>query len=402
MMRRSVLLAVLAAAAALPAAVVVPVAGAAADSPPVAHQKLSRSCGDPAPGLVACRAVLNSAVTASGQVVRQASTALTPDGYGPADLQSAYRLPSSTGGAGQTVAVIAAYDNPRAEADLAVYRAQYGLPPCTSANGCFRKVGEFGTGVLPTPDSGWAQEVSLDLDVVSAVCPNCKILLVEANDPGIINVGIAVNTAVSLGATVLSNSYASISGIFDFLLDFFFYNHPGIPSTAASGDDGYGVAYPAVSQFVTAVGGTSLQRAANGRGWAEAAWPGSGSGCAVFDAKPPWQSDPGCGMRTTADVSAVADPRTGVAVYDSFAHNGAQGWLVFGGTSVSTPLIAGVYALAGNGRARNGAGYAYAHREALFDVVTGSNGSCGNYLCTAGPGYDGPTGLGTPNGTGAF
>jgi subtilase family serine protease len=403
-MRRSVVLALLTVAGM--ASAVVPSAGAAilGGAPQAVQHKLTRSCGDPAPGEVACKAVLDTPVTNTGQVVEQVVTrAIAPSGYGPADLTSAYKLPSATGGSGQTVAVVGAYDNPKAEADLGVYRAQFGLPPCTTANGCFRKVGEFGSGVLPGADSGWAQETSLDLDVVSAVCPNCKIVLVEANDAGLVNIGIAEDVAVFLGATVISNSFVSGSSPFDFLFDFFFYNHPGIPITASSGDNGYGIAYPASSPYVTAVGGTSLVTAGNARGWSETAWSGSGSGCAPFAFKPSWQTDAACGSRTVADVSAVADPRTGVAVYDSFEHDGAEGWMVFGGTSVSAPLIAGVYALAGNGRSLNYASNAYAHREALFDVVSGANGSCGgSYLCTAGVGFDGPTGWGTPNGTGAF
>ncbi len=388
----------------VPGAALAPIGVAApsTSAPVVAHQ-LSRSCGDPTPGLVACRAVQNVPISGNGQVVHQAVTQTDlPSGYRPADLQSAYKLPT-TGGAGQTVAVVDAYDDPNAEADLGVYRAKFGLPPCTSANGCFRKVGNFGSNALPAADSGWAQEISLDLDMVSAACPGCNILLVEANDPGIINIGIAERVAAFLGATVISNSYASASSIFDFALDFFFYNHPGVPITASSGDDGYGVAYPAASQFVTAVGGTSLVKASNDRGWSESAWSGAGSGCAGFDAKPVWQTDPACGARTIADTAAIADPATGVAVYDSFAHNGAAGWLVFGGTSVSAPIIAGTYALAGNGQNLRYASSLYANRDKLFDVTSGSNGSCGgSYLCTAKQGFDGPTGLGTPNGAGAF
>lgn len=408
MMRRLVLLAAATAALVVPAVLVpaisvaAPIASAPSAPPVVAHQ-LSKSCAAPTPGRVACRAVLSSPVTASGQVVRQdVVPAAAPMGYGPVDLQAAYKLPAS-GGTGQTVAVVAAHDNPKAEADLAVYRAKFGLPPCTTANGCFRKVGEFGTPLLPSVDTGWAQEISLDLDMVSAACPGCNILLVEANDPGIINVGIAEDTAVFLGATVISNSFAAVSGPFDFLMDALFYNHPGIPITASSGDDGYGVAYPAASRLVTAVGGTSLVRANNVRGWSESAWSHAGSGCATFNGKPPWQTDSGCGSRTVADVSAVADTATGVAVYDSLEHDGDSGWLVFGGTSVSAPIIAGIYALAGNGRSLNAASSLYARRDQLFDVATGSNGSCGgSYLCTAGPDFDGPTGLGTPNGLGAF
>lgn len=402
-MRRPVLLALLTAMFVVPAAAVVPAVSLAAPGapPPVVQHQLHRACGAPSPGAVACNAVVNVPVAATGEAVPQAVTPQdVPAGYGPADLQSAYKLPSATAGGGQTVAIIDAYDNPKAESDLAAYRSQFGLGACTTDNGCFRKVGQFGNPVLPAPDAGWAAEISLDLDMVSATCPNCKILLVEANDPGIINIGFAVNTAVSLGATVISNSYTSTSSIFDFLLDFFFYNHPGVPSTASSGDNGFGVGYPAASQFVTAVGGTSLNRTQGPRGWTETAWAGSGSGCAVFDGKPPAQHDPGCGSRTVADVSAVADPNTGVAVYDTYNQ---PGWGVFGGTSASAPIIAGTYALAGNGRTVNNASQAYSHPESLFDVMSGSNGSCGgSYLCTSGPGFDGPTGLGTPNGVGAF
>jgi len=205
MMRRLVLLAAATAALVVPAVLVpaisvaAPIASAPSAPAVVAHQ-LSKSCAAPTPGRVACRAVLSSPVTASGQVVRQdVVPAAAPMGYGPADLQAAYKLPAS-GGTAQTVAVVAAHDNPKAEADLAVYRAKFGLPPCSTANGCFRKVGEFGIPLLPSVDTGWAQEISLDLDMVSAACPGCNILLVEANDPGIINVGIAEDTAVFLGA----------------------------------------------------------------------------------------------------------------------------------------------------------------------------------------------------------
>jgi subtilase family serine protease len=155
---------------------------------------------------------------------------------------------------------------------------------------------------------------------------------------------------------------------------------------------------------VTAVGGTTLSRASGtARGWSERAWSGAGSGCSAYVAKPSWQTDTGCKRRTVADVSAVADPNTGVAVYDSYRYQGSAGWMVFGGTSASAPIVAGTYALAGNGGATTFGSYPYAHRSGLFDVTAGSNGSCSPaYLCTAGSGYDGPTGLGTPNGTSAF
>jgi hypothetical protein len=324
---------------------------------------------------------------------------VAPSGLGAADLKSAYALPS--GGSGQTVAIIDAYDDPNAESDLATYRSQYGLPACTTANGCFKKVNENGGSSLPSPDSGWAEEISLDLDMVSAVCPSCKILLVEASQPTMDDLGTAVNTAVALGAKFVSNSYGGSEDSSDPSSDSAYFNHPGVAITVSSGDDGYGVEYPAASRYVTAVGGTSLSRASNTRGWSETAWSGAGSGCSAYDTKPTWQTDTGCSRRTVADVSAVADPNTGLAVYDTY---GVGGWVVVGGTSASAPIIAGVYALAGAPAAGSyPASFPYAHTGALNDVTSGSNGSCSpSYLCRAAAGYDGPTGLGTPNGVTAF
>ncbi len=239
--------------------------------------------------------------------------------------------------------------------------------------------------------------------MVSAICPNCNILLVEAKSSSYANLGTAVNEAVTLGATAISNSYGGSDSSSDASYDSSYYKHSGVAITASSGDDGYGVEYPAASQYVTAVGGTSLSTASNSRGWTETAWSDAGSGCYGYETKPSWQTDTGCSKRTVADVSAVADPNTGVAVYDSTSYEGYVGWLEFGGTSVSSPIIASVYAIAGNDTSVTYGSYPYAHSSSLYDVTSGSNGSCGgSYLCTAGTGYDGPTGLGTPDGTGAF
>jgi len=344
--------------------------------------------------------------TASPTPTPTQSPSGAPSGYGPTDLQSAYSLPSSTNGAGQTVAIVDAYDDPNAASDLAVYRSQYGLPACTTANGCFRKVDQNGGTSYPRSNGGWAEEISLDLDMVSAICPNCHILLVEASSASITSLGTAVNTAVRLGATEVSNSFGGSESSSDTSYDSSYFNHPGVAITVSSGDNGYGVEYPAASRYVTAVGGTSLHRASNSRGWAETAWSGAGSGCSAYDAQPSWQTGvitSSCGKRAIADVSADADPATGVAVYDSFSYQGHSGWLVFGGTSVASPIIASVYALAGNASSVTGGSYPYTHSSSLNDVTSGSNGSCGGTsLCTAGGGWDGPTGLGTPNGTGAF
>ncbi|HLH70902.1 MAG TPA: putative Ig domain-containing protein [Candidatus Dormibacteraeota bacterium] len=325
-----------------------------------------------------------------------------PAGYGPADLRSAYRLPTGSGG-GATVAVVDAYDDPSAEADLAVYRQRFALPPCTTANGCFRKVNEYGQAApLPAPDVGWAGEISLDLDMVSAICPACHLLLLEAASNQDADLFTAVSTAVTMGARYISNSYGEPEFAGEVTTDAQTFDHPGVVITASAGDSGYGTAYPAVSRYVTAVGGTTLMRAANPRGWVEAAWPGTGSGCSSFVARPSWQDVvTDCAQRAVVDVSAVADPSTGVAVYDTYG--GLGGWNVFGGTSVGAPLIAAVYALAGTpGAGDEPASYPYAHPSDLNDVTDGSNGGCGNLLCTAGSGWDGPTGLGTPSGVAAF
>jgi subtilase family serine protease len=332
----------------------------------------------------------------------KAATA-TPSGYGPPDLQSAYALGAS-GGSGQTIAIVDAYDDPTAEQDLGVYRSQYGLPSCTTANGCFRKVNQTGGTTAPAKDGGWGQEISLDLDMASAICPGCKILLVEGNSSAFTDLAASVDTAASLGANAISNSYGGSEFSQETQSSYAsHYNHPGIAITASSGDAGYGTEFPAASPYVTAVGGTSLRSAATARGWSETAWSGAGSGCSKYVAKPSWQTDTGCARRTIADVSAVADPNTGVAVYDSTAYQGSSGWMVFGGTSASAPIIAGVYARAGNAGSVSYGSYPYSHSSSLNDVTSGSNGSCSPaYLCTSGTAFDGPTGLGTPAGTGAF
>jgi len=324
----------------------------------------------------------------------------TPAGYRPIDLQSAYSLPSNTAGVGQTVAIVDAFNNPNAESDLAVYRDQFGLPPCTTANGCFRKVNQDGNSFpLPRRNSNWGLEIALDLDMVSAICPNCKILLVEARDNSISNLGVAVNTAARLGAVAISNSYGASEG--SWVTNSVYaspYDHPGVAVTASSGDNGYGVEFPADLRYVTGVGGTSLTK--SGTTWSEVVWSGAGSGCSAHISKPNWQTDGSCGKRTVADVSAVADPNTGVAVYDTFGYGG---WLVVGGTSAGSPIIASVYALAGNTSSITYGSYPYGHTSSLNDVTSGSNGSCGgSYLCTGTSGYDGPSGLGTPNGTAGF
>lgn len=342
-----------------------------------------------------------------------------PTGLGPAQIQGAYKL-AGLHASGRTVAIVDAFDDPNAASDLATYRSTYGLPPCSAANGCFKKVNQSGAASpLPSGDPGWGTEISLDLDTVSAACPDCHILLVEANSANTSDLVAAERTAAgSPGVAAVSNSYGGAEDSTILSADAAF-NHPGVAITASSGDSGYGVSWPASSRYVTGVGGTTLSSASNARGYSETAWSGAGSGCSAYEPKPAWQHDAGCAKRTVADVSADADPNSGLGIYDTYntcgssslcdflinvgVVQGLDGWAQVGGTSLSSPLIASVYALAGNSSSVTYGSYPYSHTGSLFDVTSGSNGSCGgSYLCTAGAGFDGPTGLGTPNGTGGF
>jgi hypothetical protein len=386
-------------AAASPVAAGALATGSAVHLPSAAPMTTRANCAKPASRhTMQCFALMRTDITA---VSANAITPnATPSGYGPANLDSAYKL-STSGGTGATVAIVDAYNDPTAASDLATYRSQYGLPACTTASGCLRIVNQNGaTSPLPSNDSGWAGEESLDLDMVSAICPNCKIILVEASSASNSALYTAEDTAVALGAKYVSNSWGGgeYSGQTS---DDAHFNHPGVAITVSSGDNGAGAEFPATSQYVTAVGGTHLTTSTNSRGWTESAWSGAGSGCSSYDPKPSWQTvSTSCSRRAEADVSAVADPATGVAVYQTY---GASGWVVYGGTSVSAPIMAGVYALAGTPAAGTyPASYPYAHQGNLFDVTSGSNGSCGAPICSAGTGWDGPTGLGTPNGTAAF
>jgi len=348
------------------------------------HQS-ARVCAAASAGTAACQALVR--VNSHGQPAASG----TPSGLGPVDIQSAYGLAGGNA-SGRVVAIVDAYDDPTAEADLGVYRSTFGLPACTTANGCFQKVSQTGTTRYPKRNGGWAQEISLDLDMVSAACPSCHILLVEASSASFANLGTAVNYAAAHGASAISNSYSGSDTAQNSA-----YNHPGVAITASTGDSGYGVGSPASFDTVVAVGGTSLSKATGTtRGWTESAWSGAGSGCSTQNAKPSWQTTATqCSGKALADVSAVADPNTGVAVYDA-------GWLVFGGTSASSPIIGAVYALSGN-TAGYPASYTWAHTSGLNDVTTGSNGTCPTTVwCHAGSGWDGPTGLGTPAGTSAF
>jgi hypothetical protein len=345
-----------------------------------------------------------------------AGQAVVLPGWGARDIQSAYKLPSGRNPR-QTVAVVEAFNSPNLPSDLAKYREKYGLGGCGTAGGCLRIVNQHGTA-RPLPQSGvlsgWDLEAAADVEMVSAACPHCRILVVEASTPSDSDIAAAENTAARLGASVISNSFGERE-TGQSMLAAKAFNHPGHTIVVSSGDLGFGAAnFPANLATVTAVGATQLSRAANRRGWSERTWnttfairgfgipAASASGCSAYVAKPAWQHDGHCAGRTTADVAALG---WNVAVYAKTY----GGWLTVGGTSLSAPIIAAVYALAGNAT-RVKPGYEYAHPERLLDVSTGNNdivagtgAACGrDYLCVAKPGYDAPTGLGTPDGTGAF
>ena len=340
-----------------------------------------RACTDFRPGYAHCEVL-----------VRDDKVGPDVAGYYASTLETAYNLPSSTDGSGQTVAIVDAYDNPNVATDLAEYRSFMGLP-----TGNFTKYNQDGDqGNYPAGNADWGVEIALDVEMVSASCPLCNIILVEANSASFSDLGAAENEAVTLGATIVSNSYSG-SGVTK--SD---YDHKKVTILASAGDDGYGIADPADLGSVVAVGGTTLTKSGgSGRGFTETVWTGSGSGCST-DAKPKWQHDSGCKFRTANDVAAIADPNTGVAEYDTYQEGG---WFVVGGTSVSSPFLAGVFGLAGNATKQNGGKtfWEKKHESDLYDVTSGSNGHCSvQYLCNGEVGYDGPTGWGTPNGIGAF
>jgi hypothetical protein len=305
-----------------------------------------------------------------------------------------------------TVGIVDAYDDPNAESDLAAYRTQWGLLPCTTANGCFQKLDENGGTNYPPTDpggpNGWAVETSLDLDAVSAMCETCHIVLVEATTDSSNDLYSGVTEAVNAGAGVISLSWGG-SEYSSETLDDSVFNNPGVAIMAASGDSGYagGVSYPAASPYVTAVGGTRLVQNASSRGFGETVWNGTGSGCSHYEPKPAWQAgvtDASCSKRMLNDVSADGDPNTGLAIFDSYGQDPTQQWMVVGGTSLSTPLIAGIYAVAGGEKTGTTGAHGFYSDWTLNDVTSGNNGTCGGtaYYCNAETGYDGPTGRGTP------
>ncbi len=337
--------------------------------------------------------------------------AVKPSGLSPKQVQGAYRLPASRQ-SHQTVAISIAYNTPHLASYLAYYRSYYGLPPCTTASSCLRIVNQHGQASPLPPSgagSGWDLEATLDVSMISVACPHCKIIVAEASNTSTGALAETETAAARLGAQVISNSYGQReNGAAQ--ADARSYDHPGHTIVVAAGDYGFTAAnFPANLATVTAVGGTELTPAHNPRGWSESIWNSQigagGSGCSAYVPQPSWQRAVrhwACPGRTVADVSAVA---SNVPIYNTVY----GGWVTVAGTSIAAPLIAGIYGLAGNGATVTPA-YPYAHRTALFDIQAGNNAGfgtpeqlCGrDYLCVAKPGYDAPSGLGTPDGTGAF
>lgn len=320
-----------------------------------------------------------------------------PVGWNPDNLRAAYNFPSTTRGQGQTVAVVDAYDNPHVASDLAKYRSYFGMPPAQ-----FTKYNQEGKqGHYPQGAKGWGSEIDLDVEMISAICPNCAIDLIEAKTNSIQNLFMSERTAVALGATIISNSWGNNGGFPSSNA----FDTPGVTYVASSGDGGYGSQDPADYDRVVSVGGTVLRE--HGGVFSESVWEDTGAGCSTIK-KPFWQHDPSCKKRTGNDVSAVAQ---NVSFYDTY---GYDGWGTSDGTSDSAPIIAAAFALAGDSTKQHGGRtfwMKHSHPHALHYISSGTVAGCppslqGSYLCTAGTGefetYSGPAGWGTPNGIGAF
>lgn len=359
---------------------------------PASHGRITfrHACTNVPFGQARCAAMV-AQLEQSAQALAVNPDANSPGGnppYGPANLHSAYNLPTTAPGT-PTVAIVDAFNDPNAASDLATYRSHFGLPPCTTASGCLRIVNQNGGTRLPRSDTGWAVEESLDLDMVSAICENCHILLVEASSPTNSNLGTAVNTAVRLGAIAVSNSYGENEFSGESSQCSSFYQHNNVAVTASSGDSGLGVSYPAVCPTVIGVGGTTLNSNGSETDWNTSSTEGAGGGCSSFIAKPSWQSSSltGCSRKAVSDVSAVADPNTGVVVFDSFNE---PGFIQVGGTSASSPIIAATFALAGNvASTTNPASLVWSNfNSGLFEV--------------GGVRYSFQGGLGSPNGVSDF
>lgn len=339
----------------------------------------------------------------TGSVLTPAGSGSTlPKGETPASLRAVYSLPS-TGGSG-IIAIVDAYHYPTAANDLAVFSKQFGLPSCTTSTGCFKVV--YASGKQPVTNCGWAQEAALDIEWAHAMAPNAKIVLVEAASNSIADLITALDVATSQVTTGGGKGQVSMSwGGSEFSTESSYDSHfqnTNVVYVAASGDTGGAIQYPSVSPYVVSAGGTTINRSTSGAFLSETAWSGSGGGHSLYETKLAYQStvagtDPV--YRSTPDLSFDANPASGALVYDSTTCNGVSGWMVFGGTSLSTPAVAGIInlAAASNGQfATNGVAeltkiYSnYKNTSDFRDITTGTAGKF-----SALPGYDFVTGVGS-------
>jgi hypothetical protein len=379
----------------------------------------AKVCAPADPGSAACDSVARVLFVnglefhaASPADLRAAARPAASVSYSAVGIRTAYGITTS-GDPSRVIAIVDAYDDTNAYANLATYRSAMGLPAINNCSlstltglgsgasaPCFAKVNQTGGTSLPTANAGWANEEDLDLQAASAVCQLCSIVLFEASSSSFANLGTAVTTASNTAHVLaISNSYGSngdVSGA----------SYPawdnaakkGIAVMASTGDSGYGVGFPATGTYVLGIGGTNVQVDSSGARSSESAWSGAGSGCSTYNAAPPWQviSNSPCGSKKAiADLSADADPNSGLQVYTTY--NGRTGWYIFGGTSLASPLMGALYAMQGGyGGSTYASAYAWASTTAHYDVTSGSNGSCSpSVLCNAGTGWDGPTGLGS-------
>jgi len=352
----------------------------AAAPPPFVHV-----CPGPAnPGTARCHSITRPLASTS------------PTGLSPATIKSVYNFPtSSTAGAGKTIAIVDAFDDPTAESDLAVFSSQYGLPPCTTANGCFKKVNQNGGTSYPRKDAGWALEISLDVQWAHAIAPGAKILLVEASSNSFANL-LAAEDYAKAHAQYVSNSWGGSEFSGENSYDSHF-SQSGVSFFVSSGDSGLPADYPSASPNVISVGGTTLHFS-GGTFTGETGWSGGGGGCSVYETATSAQSgfsqyaQVNCqGKRATPDVSLDADPASGVSVYDTTRYQGQQGWFTVGGTSASSPMWA---ARAADSGAVVSSAYVYGNSITYRDITSGNNGApclVGYDLCSGRGSWTGTT-----------
>ena len=330
-----------------------------------------------------------------------------PQGFTPSGLDTAYNVPPN-GGAG-AIALVDAFNYPTALNDFNVFSNQFSLPAesssdvTASSNAVFRVV--YATGVKPVDDGGWAQESALDTQWAHAMAPHAKIYLVEAASASLDDLAHAANVAKALpGVKQVVMSFGATETACEFATFDKFFLQNGVTFYSAAGDDAGNQDYPGESKNVVCCGGTTLNVNSNGTWASETAWNGTACGVSQFEPRPLFQNVVFSlvgKFRGACDIAADGDPATGVSVFDSTIFGGVSGWQVFGGTSSSAPILAGIANTAleahASSQAQNTVFYSEIGGSNLHDVTSGSSGGL-----NAGAGWDFPTGVGSPNGIGGF